>query len=130
MEQHKIINDLRGRYSLSPSFKKVSTKVVFLLEKQLELIVEECKSLIIDIFHFDLDLFKVKNIINNEDKLEFISLIYAHKFFKNNQLKYGIHDFLYVQKEIFCQIASVFIVNKYDWSKIKLSKTYNADQDA
>ena len=130
MKRHQIIQKFRDNYIFEPSFKRVSPEVVILLEGQLSLIINDTRALINDIFKLGIDAYSIKNILENEEKIEFISIFQSFKFLKRNEIKYSIHDFLYVQKEIYSQISAIFIENNYDWSKIEMQETsYNIDQD-
>jgi len=131
MQRHQIVNDLRNRYSLVPSLHKIYSRTIFLLENQMQDIINESRGLICDIFKFNIDLYNIKNISKNEDKLEFISLVQSFKFFKKNEIeKYSIYEFLYVQKEIFCEISALFILSDYNWKNIDIQESYDLDQDA
>lgn len=130
MKNNDILKSIRKKYNLLPSGKKVNDKILFILEDKLEDILNNFRALISDVFKLNIDINNIKNITNSEERLEFISILQTFKLFKENDVyKYSIYDFIYVQKEIFCQISTIFISSECNWEKIKISESYNIDQD-
>lgn len=122
-QQSNLLKDLRQEYTLKPNLSKVTIKTVSLLEGQIDVIISDIKKLVNDVYAFQIDQHDLKKCKSNEDKIEMISLIHTFKFFRDNGVSSpNIHDLLWVQKEIYCYTAALFVKHGCNWCKIPLSE--------
>lgn len=116
-----ILKNLRNEYILKPNLDKITIKTVSLLECHIENVISEIQSLINDVYVLQIDQHDIKKCKNDDDRIEMISLVQTFKFFRENGvISPNIHDVLWVQKELYCRIAELFIKHNKNWLHIPL----------